>query len=568
MTLSKPFLSRSFLVISLFFMLSCTQQNIDPNSIWNNKLAITNYKLGVEKIQFFYPYKKSTFYIDRSVKHANENLVLLNNLDYQKLTINQQVDYHLLYRKIKASQKELNTQKKLNNAAKKWLNKSEFIFDIAIKSQQGFTPNATNLNNKLIALITDYKQQISQINSNTKPLLNADEVFFIADALKEQKKALNFITKQFNEYLPGFKKETNATISDFNTITNTLSNAIFNLKKAPNNNTILGKEKLKNIIKDEKFLAYSPEEILQFAEKFFEKSHQEVLVISSSMGFEDDWQKAYKQVKKAFVPLGKQPEKMLELQNEAIDFIEENNMVTIPSLLKETWKIGMIPGFLQQRFPFFLGGPMLLIAYPSIDMNKENQLEIMEMNNQHFARSVIFHEIIPGHVMQVYMEDLHKKYRKGFVFNSLWSEGMAFYWELLLYEKGFAKSNEDKLGMLFFQKLRAARVINSINYHLGKWTKEECIAFLKEKVGANTIVANSETSRAINTLPIDYLIGGLQFMQLKKELVDSKKMSLKTFNDKLYQENFIPTDLLKHILLDENIPRKTNPNWQFLNKTD
>ena len=44
----------------------------------------------------------------------------------------------------------------------------------------------------------------------------------------------------------------------------------------------------------------------------------------------------------------------------------------------------------------------------------------------------------------------------------------------------FAKTPEDRIGMLFWHMHRCARIIFSLNYHTSKWTPQQCIDFLEE----------------------------------------------------------------------------------------
>ncbi len=57
------------------------------------------------------------------------------------------------------------------------------------------------------------------------------------------------------------------------------------------------------------------------------------------------------------------------------------------------------------------------------------------------------------------MNQRYRAYRGAF-YTPFWEEGWAFYWELLLWDQGFPRSPEDRIGMLFWHMhCRAARVI-------------------------------------------------------------------------------------------------------------
>ena len=118
----------------------------------------------------------------------------------------------------------------------------------------------------------------------------------------------------------------------------------------------------------------------------------------------------------------------------------------------------------------------------------------MRGNNPYFSRPTVPHELVPGHHLQYYMSSRYKSYRSEFR-TPFWTEGWALYWELLLYDKGFAKTPEERIRMLFWRMHRCARIIFSLNYHLGKWTPQECIDFLVDRVGHERANAEGEVRR-------------------------------------------------------------------------
>ena len=106
----------------------------------------------------------------------------------------------------------------------------------------------------------------------------------------------------------------------------------------------------------------------------------------------------------------------------------------------------------------------------------------MRGNNVHFSRATVHHELIPGHHLEGYMSSRYKTYRSPFQ-TAFVTEGWALYWELLLWDRGFARSPEDKVGMLFWRMHRCARIIFSLGFHLETMSPKECIDFLVDRVG-------------------------------------------------------------------------------------
>jgi uncharacterized protein (DUF885 family) len=165
------------------------------------------------------------------------------------------------------------------------------------------------------------------------------------------------------------------------------------------------------------------------------------------------------------------------------------------------------------------------------------------------------------------MNSRYKAYRQDFS-TPFATEGWALYWELLLYEKGFAQTPEERVGMLFWRMHRCARIIFSLNYHLGKWTPQQCIDFLIDRVGHEKANAEGEVRRSFEggyspLYQVAYLTGGLQIMSLKRELVDGGKMSYKQFHDAVMKENLIPIEMIRATLINQPLTRDFSTSWKF-----
>jgi len=330
----------------------------------------------------------------------------------------------------------------------------------------------------------------------------------------------------------------------------------------------IGREELIRQLKYE-MIPYSPEQLVDIANKEFAWADAELLKASREMGFGDDWRAAQEKVKMSFVPEGHQPEAMLKLYNESVDFLKKNNLLTIPPIAEETWRMSMISPVRQLISPFFLGGETLQISYPTDEMNHEDKLMSMRGNNPHFSRATVHHELIAGHHLQGFMNNRNKEYRSyGTPF---WTEGWALYWELLLWDMDFPQSPEDRIGMLFWRMHRSARIIFSLNYHLGEWTPQQCIDFLVDRVGHERANAEGEVRRSFEgnygpLYQLAYMTGGLQFYALKKELVESGKMTIKEFHDAVLRENSMPVEMVRAILTNQRLKEDFKSSWMFYNK--
>ena len=328
----------------------------------------------------------------------------------------------------------------------------------------------------------------------------------------------------------------------------------------------IGREALLSELRSE-MIPYTPEEIIAIGEKEMAWCENEMKKASRELGFGDDWHKALEHVKNLYVEPGKQPQMIRDLALEAIKFVEDNNLVTVPELARESWRMEMMTPERQLVSPFFLGGEVIQVSFPTNTMAHEQKMMSMRGNNIHFSRATVHHELIPGHHLQGFMSARNKPYR-GVFGTPFWTEGNALYWELLLWDLNFAKTPENRIGMLFWRMHRCARIIFSLSFHLEKMTPQECIELLVKKVGHERDNATAEVRRSFDgsygpLYQIAYLIGGLQQYAMHKELVGNGKMTNKQYNDALLKENRIPIEMLRAAITNQKLTRDFVTNWKF-----
>ena len=328
----------------------------------------------------------------------------------------------------------------------------------------------------------------------------------------------------------------------------------------------IGREALMSELAFE-MVPYTPEELIAIANKEYEWCEAEMKRASRELGFGDDWRKALEHVKTLYVEPGKQPELIRELALEAIEFVDKHNLVTVPQLARDTWRMEMMTPERQLVSPFFLGGETILVSYPTNTMTHEQKLMSMRGNNRHFSRATVFHELIPGHHLQGFMASRYRAYRSIFS-TPFWTEGGALYWEMVFWDMNFARSPENRIGMLFWRMHRSARIIFSLSFHLEKMTPEECIDLLVNSVGHERDNATAEVRRSFAgdygpLYQCAYLLGGLQLRGLRRELVDSKKMTDRQFHDAVLKTNRIPIEMVRASLTSQKLTRDFRSAWKF-----
>ena len=310
-------------------------------------------------------------------------------------------------------------------------------------------------------------------------------------------------------------------------------------------------------------IPYTADELIAIGWKEFAWIENQFKAVSRDMGFGDDWQRAVEHVKTLAPPPGEKPWVIFDIASYSEDFVQRMDAITIPPLALEVWRLAMQTPERQLVNPFFTGGETTRVSYPTDAMTHEDKLMSMRGNTPSFNFATVHHELIPGHHLRGFMSARFNAHRRGTPF---WGEGWALYWELLLWDNDFPRSNEDRIGMLFWRLHRAARIIFSLNFQLGTWSPQQAIDFLVERVGHERANAEAEVRRSVSVAPlyqIAYLVGGLQFYALYREVVGSGRMTARQYHDAVLQGGRMPIELVRARITDQPLTRDHRTSWRF-----
>jgi uncharacterized protein (DUF885 family) len=329
----------------------------------------------------------------------------------------------------------------------------------------------------------------------------------------------------------------------------------------------IGREALVSALRHE-LIAYTPEELIEIGKHHAAWCVSEMKMAAADMKLGDDWKRALEKVKRGHVGPGEQPDLVEEQAKDAIAFCDRLELVTIPPLCRELWRLDMISGAHQKTMPFAsYGGLGMNVAFPTADMDPERKLMSMRGNNRHFSRLVTPHELIPGHHLQSFMAAREKPWRREFS-TPFFVEGWAVYGEMLFYKLGFAKSPEDRIGAILWRLHRCARIVVSLRYHLGDMTPDEMVTYLVDEVGLERDGATAEVRRYLRggygpLYQCGYLVGALQLWRLREELDVGRKVTERAFHDALLSQGPIPIELVRAALTGTPLPRDFAAGWRF-----
>ncbi|RXK85288.1 DUF885 family protein [Filimonas effusa] len=507
------------------------------------------------------------------LQQLNRNyLTLLDTFNFKQLSINGQVDYLLFKRNLNDALFELQEEQQLYQQISRFFPFSDKIYALEQHRRRGLNIDgekvARELNeiNKTLEKLTAQVKEEQEMDKKLAVFAEATANALHA-ALKNIYDFYNGYDPMFTWWVPKTYETTESSLNNYAALLKSKGKTITTQKDDGSGiiGVPIGRDELIRQLKLE-YIPYSPEELVEIAQKEFAWCDAEMRKAAREMGLGDDWKAALEKLKTLYVAPGKQPEAMYDLYKQSVDFLKKHDLVTIPALAEESWRMIMMTPERQLVNPFFTGGEVLSISYPTNTMDYEQKMMSMRGNNPHFSRATVHHELIAGHHLQEYMSSRYKTYRH--FSTPFWIEGNALYWEMLLWDLQFPRSPEDRVGMLFWRSHRCARIIFSLNYHLGKWTPQQCIDFLVDRVGHERANAEGEVRRSFEgsyspLYQLAYMIGGLQLMALKIELVNSGKMSYKQYHDAIFHENELPIEMLRAILTNQSLTKDFTTQWRF-----
>ncbi|HEY1164292.1 MAG TPA: DUF885 family protein [Chitinophaga sp.] len=507
-------------------------------------------------------------------KLDNDYLRQLEQTDFNTLPVGSRVDYILFRKKLQEQLYQYQEEETQYKRLTSWFPFADKVYAIEKIRRRGTEQNAQELAASFHDMAIEVAKKTKELRKQNT--LDIDLILRGEGIVKGLQQALQSVNTFYNGYDPQYTWWTAAPGEELDSALSLYARSWKAAERtAPGSKEDssdiigypIGREELIRQLQNE-LIPYTPEELIAIANKEFAWCDAEMLKASREMGFGDDWKKALEKVKNTYVPAGKQPEAIMDLYHQSIEFLKKNDLVTIPPIAEETWRMIMMTPERQRVNPFFTGGETLSISYPTDDMSEADKLMSMRGNNPHFSRATVHHELIAGHHLQMFMCDRYKAYRN---FNTpFWIEGWALYWEMLLWDLHFPRSPEDRVGMLFWRMHRCARIIFSLNFHLGKWTPQQCIDFLVDRVGHERANAEGEVRRSFVAglgysplYQLAYMIGGLQFYALKRELVDSGKMTIKQYHDAVLKENQLPVEMIRAILTNQQLTKDFKTSWRF-----
>ncbi|RFU24906.1 hypothetical protein B7463_g11436, partial [Scytalidium lignicola] len=552
--------------------ISQESQEVNDETIRNRIEIVTQ---DLTDLNNFYKVGISEERISRFREYYNEQLLYLENMIFDGLAQQGRVDYLLLKGHLKRLQQQLELDVIQDKMTEAVLPFATALVTLIVDRQ-----HAKSMEPKQIAqavhdiynqvLVTQTKVEKSEISLNkTTAYRAANTLDELCSYLREWYEFYNGYDPMFSWWLSDPYAKVQRQLEAYAVV---VREKLVGIKPGDEDAIVgqpIGHDGLLMELEAEK-INYTPEELICIGEQEYIWVETELKKVSRRMGFSDDWRKALEIVREDYVEVGQQTQIVREFSSEAINFVKNHDLVTVPRVAEEAIPIYMMAPARQKLSPFFLGGKSIIVSYPTDTMGHADKLMSLRGNNIHYSRATVFHELIPGHHLQWYMNNRYRPYRRIF-HTPFWTEGWSLYWEFILWDdERFPKTDYNRVGMLFWRLHRCVRIIFSIKFHLGQINAQECVDMLVERGGHERATAEGEVRRSLNgtyspLYQAGYMLGALQWYSLRQELVVSGKIPEKRFHDLILHNNSMPVEFARAILMNKPLKPDYKASWKFYN---
>jgi prolyl oligopeptidase len=163
--------------------------------------------------------------------------------------------------------------------------------------------------------------------------------------------------------------------------------------------------------------------------------------------------------------------------------------------------------------------------------------------------TLALHEGIPGHHFQISIAQEIEgipAFRK-YISYTAYIEGWGLYSESLGRELGLDKTPENQFGRLIDEIWRAVRLVVDTGIHAFGWSRDDAIAYMKQKTGISQREVMTEIDRYM-VMPgqaLAYKIGELSIKRWRKEAQEvlGDQFDIRAFHDMLLEKGALPLDV-------------------------
>jgi uncharacterized protein (DUF885 family) len=239
------------------------------------------------------------------------------------------------------------------------------------------------------------------------------------------------------------------------------------------------------------------------------------------------------------------PEALLAAYGNVRTSVEAALPTLFGRLPRSSFEIRAIEAFREQSMPSSYEAPSL--DGSRVGVFYLNVLDARDGRTAHVSRSLLLHETVPGHHLQMTLQrenaSLPDFIRFGWY--TAYGEGWALYAESLGDELGVYANRRDRLDMLINEEFRAARLVVDVGIHEKGWTRQQAVDYLPGPRGN----AEREVERymAWPGQALGYKIGQLKIRALrtKAQAALGPAFDVRAFHDELLGDGGVPLSILE-----------------------
>lgn len=316
------------------------------------------------------------------------------------------------------------------------------------------------------------------------------------------------------------------------------------------------------LLREDYFLKETPEQLEALGKQVFARTEEELRKTAKAIDpAASDWPAVIAKLKGNHP----QPSELLDAYRREVAraraFLVAKKAVPFPE--GETCEVvetpqfqrGTIQAAYDQPPPFDSKASGLFYVTPvDPSWSKARQEEWMRENDHGDIVDTAVHEAYPGHHLQLSFARVHPSRIRKVLDTAIFAEGWALYSEELMHELGYY-TPEERMLVLEWSLMRAARVILDVGLHVGGMSYEDAVKFLVDKVHIERALAENEVKRYSQspTQPLSYMVGREKIFEIRARYKKEREREGKPFDLREFHREVLTRGTLAPALLEREV---------------
>lgn len=251
---------------------------------------------------------------------------------------------------------------------------------------------------------------------------------------------------------------------------------------------------------------------------------------------------------------------------QAIDFVVENNIVTMPDepveiIIMPEFQRGVSIAFLDPPGPLDREQPAFYAVAPlPADWTEDQVQSFLREYNIYSIQDLTIHEGVPGHYLQIALSNRYPSILRSVLWSGPFVEGWGVYAEQLMIDEGYL--NRDPLMKLINLKWYLRSITNAIidsAIHVDGMTRDAAMnlmiegGFQEESEASLKWVRAQLSSAQLST----YFVGFQEHKELRAAVQEAwgDEFTLRRYHDQVLSYGSPPVKYARALMLNQPIPR-------------